>query len=90
MRLSALQAVGRLGPAHRTAHGVAHHGVEPRMKFCDRPGKALAVQLGSRSKNGSRRARTRASVPILHMFVRFFRNRRHHRHRCHPPQETRR
>jgi len=22
------------------------------MKFCDRPGKALAVQLGSRSKNG--------------------------------------
>jgi ABC-type molybdate transport system substrate-binding protein len=42
------QAVGRLRPAHRAAHRVADHGVEPRMKFRDRPGKALTGQLGQR------------------------------------------
>jgi len=42
------QAVGRLGPTHRAAHGVADHGVKPCMKFCDRPHKALADELRQR------------------------------------------
>jgi hypothetical protein len=55
------QAFGRLGPAYRAAHLVAHHRIKPRMKFCYRSGEALAGQFGQRHIEGGRpQARGRA------------------------------
>jgi hypothetical protein len=60
------QAVGRLGPAHRTAHGIADHRFKPGMKFCDGSGEALPGQLGQRHvERGASSARSRASALLI-------------------------
>jgi hypothetical protein len=61
------QAFGRLGPAYRAAHRVAHHRIKPRMKFCYRSGEALAGQFGQRHVEGGEAssARSRASALLV-------------------------
>jgi hypothetical protein len=87
MRLSALpRPLGAL--SQRTERHIASLTMKPSMKFCDRRDKALAGQLGQQHARGSFAERALASVPILHMFVRFFRSRRHRRHRCHRLRKT--